>query len=266
MDFLIVLLLALLVGVSGAVYFRIFRLIYVQNGGKVIASEFTRTDGYLALGCLALFALQCVQSLQGKGRALPATIDTGLLVVVQLGFWLFVIGTILVSLLLRRMRPAELFGFDRLGFTKVFLWGSGLLLSALPLIFASSAVVSSLMHVNSQKDSQPIMQLFERAGEPAKRIPIIILAIVIAPLAEEFFFRGFLYGVLKRYAGALPALVFTGVAFALIHLHVPSLLPLFLLACVLTLAYELSGSLLVPMAMHALFNAITLVGVFFTSR
>jgi membrane protease YdiL (CAAX protease family) len=266
MDFLIVLLLALLVGVSGAVYFRIFRLIYVQNGGKVIASEFTRTDGYLALGCLALFALQCVQSLQGKGRALPATIDTGLLVVVQLGFWLFVIGTILASLLLRRMRPAELFGFDRLGFTKVFLWGAGLLLSALPLIFASSAVVSSLMHVNSQKDSQPIMQLFEQAGEPAKRIPIIILAIVIAPLAEEFFFRGFLYGVLKRYAGALPALVFTGVAFALIHLHVPSLLPLFLLACVLTLAYELSGSLLVPMAMHALFNAITLVGVFFTSR
>ena len=266
MDFLIVLLLALLVGVSGAVYFRIFRLIYVQNGGKVIASEFTRTDGYLALGCLTLFALQCVQSLQGKGRALPATIDTGLLVVVQLGFWLFVIGTILVSLLLRRMRPSELFGFDRLGFTKVFLWGAGLLLSALPLIFASSAVVSSLMHVNSQKDSQPIMQLFERAGEPAKRIPIIILAIVIAPLAEEFFFRGFLYGVLKRYAGALPALVFTGVAFALIHLHVPSLLPLFLLACVLTLAYELSGSLLVPMAMHALFNAITLVGVFFTSR
>jgi membrane protease YdiL (CAAX protease family) len=266
MDFLIVLLLALLVGVSGAVYFRIFRLIYVQNGGKVIASEFTRTDGYLALGCLTLFALQCVQSLQGQGRVLPATIDTGLLVVVQLGFWLFVIGTILVSLLLRRMRPAELFGFDRLGFTKVFLWGAGLLLSALPLIFASSAVVSSLMHVNSQKDSQPIMQLFERAGEPAKRIPIIILAIVIAPLAEEFFFRGFLYGVLKRYAGALPALVFTGVAFALIHLHVPSLLPLFLLACVLTLAYELSGSLLVPMAMHALFNAITLVGVFFTSR
>jgi membrane protease YdiL (CAAX protease family) len=266
MDFLIVLLLALLVGVSGAVYFRIFRLIYVQNCGKVIASEFTRTDGYLALGCLTLFALQCVQSLQGKGRALPATIDTGLLVVVQLGFWLFVIGTILVSLLLRRMRPAELFGFDRLGFAKVFLWGAGLLLSALPLIFASSAVVSSLMHVNSQKDSQPIMQLFERAGEPAKRIPIIILAIVIAPLAEEFFFRGFLYGVLKRYAGALPALVFTGVAFALIHLHVPSLLPLFLLACVLTLAYELSGSLLVPMAMHALFNAITLVGVFFTSR
>jgi len=266
MDFFIVLILALLVGVSGAIYFRIFRLIYGQNGGKVDATHFTRADGYLALGCLTIFALQCIQNMQAKGNMLPANIDTNLLVVVQLGFWSFVIGTILVSFLVRRMRPAELFGLDRLRFTQVFFWGAGLLIAALPLIFASSAVVSSLMHVNLQKDSQPIMQLFERVAEPARKIPIIVLAIVIAPLSEEFFFRGFLYGVLKRYAGPLPALVFTGVVFAVIHLHLPSLLPLFLLACVLTLAYELSGSLLVPMAMHALFNAITLVGVFFASK
>jgi membrane protease YdiL (CAAX protease family) len=266
MDFLIVLLLAVLVGISSAIYFRIFRLIYVQNEGKVVTDQFTRADGYLALGCVTIFAAQCLQNLHVKGATLPPTIDTNLLVVVQLGFWSFVIGTILLSFLVRHMRPADLFGFDRLDFVKVFLLGAGLLIAALPLIFASSAVVSGLMHVDPQKDSQPIMQLFERVADPTRRIPIILLAIVIAPLSEEFVFRGFLYGVLKRYAGALPALVFTGVAFALIHLHAPSLLPLFLLACVLTLAYELSGSLLVPMAMHALFNAITLVGVFFTGR
>jgi membrane protease YdiL (CAAX protease family) len=263
MDFFIVLILALLVGVSGAVYFRIFRRIYVQNGGKVVASHFNRVDGYLALGCLTIFAVQGLQNSQVKGSVIPATIDTSLLVAVQLGFWLVVIGTILASLLARRMHPAELFGLDRLDFKKTVIWGAGLLICALPLIFASSAVVSSLLHVNSQKDSQPIVQLFERVTDPTRKIPIILLAVVIAPLAEEFFFRGFLYGVLKRYAGPLPALVFTGVVFAVIHLHVPSLLPLFILACVLTLAYEWSGSLLVPMTMHALFNAITLVGVFF---
>ena len=42
MDFLIVLMLAMVVGVSGAIYFRIFRLIYTQNGGKVVAKDFTR--------------------------------------------------------------------------------------------------------------------------------------------------------------------------------------------------------------------------------
>jgi membrane protease YdiL (CAAX protease family) len=266
MDFFTVLILALLVGVSVAIYLRIFRFIYVSGGGKVVADGFTRGDGFLALGCLAIFALQCVQNLHTKDRPLPATIDTNLLVVVQVGFWIFIIGTILLSFLLRGMRPSELFGFDHLNFLKVVLWGAGLLVAAFPLILASSAMVSSLMHSDPQKDSQPIVQLFENVSEPSKRIPIILLAVVVAPLAEEFVFRGFLYGVLKRYAGGVPALIFTGICFALIHLHVPSLLPLFLLACVLTLAYELSGSLLVPMAMHALFNSVTLVGVFFTTR
>jgi membrane protease YdiL (CAAX protease family) len=266
MDFITVLILALLVGASVAIYLRIFRLIYVSGGGKVITDRFTRTDGYLAFGCVTLFVVQGLQNLHVKDRVLPPTIDTNLLVVVQMGFWIFIIGTILLSFLFRGIQPSELFGFDRLGFLKVFLWGAGLLLAAFPLILASSAMVTSLMHADPQKDSQPIMQLFEHVTEPSKRIPIILLAVVIAPLAEEFVFRGFLYGVVKRYAGAVPALIFTGITFALIHLHAPSLLPLFLLACVLTLAYELSGSLLVPMAMHSLFNSVSLLGVFFAGR
>jgi membrane protease YdiL (CAAX protease family) len=265
MQFIILLILSFLVGLSGATYFRIFKRVYVQEGGKVTAERFGRVDGYLALGCITIFAVQSLQNLH-SGEAIPRTIDTSLLVLVQLGFWLLVVGTILFSFLLRRMRPADLFGFERLSFMKVFLWGAGLLIVALPLIFASSAIVSSLLHLNSESDSQPIVQLFEGISDPTKKIPIIVLAVVIAPLAEEFVFRGFLYGVTKRFAGSLPALAFTGLAFALVHVHLPSLLPLFLLACVLTFAYELTGSLLVPMAMNSLFNAITLVGVFFVGK
>jgi uncharacterized protein len=266
MHFFILLVLSFLVGLSGAIYFRIFRRVYGQNCGKVPADRFGRVDGYLALACITIFALQGVQNFHAGDAVIPRTIDTGVLVFVQLGFWMFVVGTILFSLLLRHMRPADLFGFDRLSFLKVFLWATGLLIGALPLIFASSAVVSSLLHLNSESDSQPIVQLFEGITDPAKKIPIIVLAVVIAPLAEEFVFRGFLYGVTKRFAGSLPALIFSGAVFALVHLHLPSLLPLFLLACVLTFAYELTGSLIVPMAMHSLFNAITLVGVFFAGK
>jgi uncharacterized protein len=266
MHFFILLILSFLVGLSGAIYFRIFRRVYGQNGGKVPADRFGRVDGYLALACITIFAVQGVQNLHAGDAVIPRTIDTGVLVFVQLGFWMLVVGTILLSLLLRQMRPADLFGFDRLSFLKVFLWAIGLLIGALPLIFASSAVVSSLLHLNSESDSQPIVQLFEGITDPAQKIPIIVLAVVIAPLAEEFVFRGFLYGVTKRFAGSLPALAFSGAIFALVHLHLPSLLPLFLLACVLTFAYELTGSLLVPMAMHSLFNAITLVGVFFVGK
>ena len=266
MNALTALILALLVGASVAFYLRIFRLIYLQAGGKVVASHFARADAYLALGCVTLFIVQCLQSLNGSRGPLPATIDTTFLFIVQLGFWIFVIGIIVLSFALRGMHPSALFGFDRLGFFKVFFLGLGLLFAALPLILASSTLITDVLHSNPQQDTQPIMQLFEKSSDPAKRVPLIILAVVIAPISEEFVFRGFLYGVLKRFAGALPALFFSALLFSLIHMHIPSLLPLFLLGCVLTFAYELSGSLLVPMAMHAFFNTLTLVQVFFAVR
>jgi len=266
MNALTALFLALLVGASVAFYLRIFRLIYLQAGGKVVASHFARVDAYLLVGCVTMFLIQGLQGLKGSRGALPASIDTTFLFLVQLGFWIIVIGTIVLSFLLRGLHPSALFGFDRLGLSKVFLLGLGLLLAAMPLILASSTVTSSFLRADPQQDTQPIMQLFERSTDPAKRVPLIMLAVVIAPISEEFVFRGFLYGVLKRFAGALPALVFSALLFGLIHMHIPSLLPLFLLGCVLTLAYELSGSLLVPMTMHAFFNALTLVQVFFASR
>jgi hypothetical protein len=65
--------------------------------------------------------------------------------------------------------------------------------------------------------------------------------------------------VVKRFLCGVPALVLTGIVFAVIHANIPSLLPLFLFACCLTLAYETSGSLWVSMTMHAAFNAVNLV-------
>ena len=47
--------------------------------------------------------------------------------------------------------------------------------------------------------------------------------------------------------------------FAAAHTHLPSALPLFVSAVCFTLAYEWSGSILVSMAMHALFNSAQLI-------
>jgi uncharacterized protein len=266
MNVLNALILALIVGASVAFYLRIFRQVYLQASGKVDASHFGRVDAYLAAGCVAMFIIQCFQNLEGSKGALPASVDTTALFLVQLGFWAFVIGTIVSSQLLRGMHPGVIFGFDRLGFLKLFFLGMALLVAALPLILASSAMISGFLRSDPQRDVQPIMQLFEHSSDPGKRVPLIILAVVVAPISEEFVFRGFLYGVLKRYAGGMSALLSSGLLFAIIHMHVPSLLPLFLLGCVLTVAYELSGSLLVPMTMHSLFNTLTLVQVFFGDR
>jgi membrane protease YdiL (CAAX protease family) len=45
-------------------------------------------------------------------------------------------------------------------------------------------------------------------------LTIFVAAVVVAPLVEEFLFRGYFYGVLKRYVGGLPSGLFTAALFA----------------------------------------------------
>src|SRR5206468_4903781 len=96
-----------------------------------------------------------------------------------------------------------------------------------------------------------------------QRVMIIVLAVAVAPAAEELVFRFFLYGVLRRYFGIAVGLLINALLFAAVHQHLPSFAPLFALGACFTLAYEWSGSILVPMTMHAIFNAITLLALAF---
>jgi membrane protease YdiL (CAAX protease family) len=139
------------------------------------------------------------------------------------------------------------------------LLGISLLISAYPTVFAVGVLTSVLLKINPTTDVQEVMRIFENQTAATQRIPIILLAVAIAPVAEELAFRGYLYGVIKRFFGAVPALLLSGILFALIHLNLPSFFPLLVLGWVFALAYELSGSLLVPMTMHALFNALNLI-------
>jgi membrane protease YdiL (CAAX protease family) len=265
MDFLLLSLVALLVSVSLVFHLRRFRSVYSLNAGKVSAEPFSWIDAVFASLLVLFIVTQSLSNLAVPRQHSQFQANTGLLVIAVLTQWVIILGPILISLRMRGARIAALFGFDRLEVQKAVGLGIALLVSALPIIFASSALVSAWLKTNQQSDAQEIIQIFESANSPVQRIPIIVLAVVGAPLAEELVFRGYLYGVLKKYFGALASMVFTAVLFALIHAHIPSLLPLFLLACVFTIAYESSGCLLVPMTMHATFNAVNLLGVLFFS-
>ncbi len=85
-----------------------------------------------------------------------------------------------------------------------------------------------------------------------------VSAVIVAPVVEETLFRGFIYAVTKRLTDRWFSACFTSLMFALVHHHVGSIVPLFVLAMGFTLAYEASGCLLVPIFMHALFNAFNL--------
>lgn len=82
-----------------------------------------------------------------------------------------------------------------------------------------------------------------------------VFAIVIAPVAEEFIFRGMLFPFIRQLG--FPRLAWFGVnaLFALIHMNAPTFVPLFVFALALTWLYERTDNLLAPITAHALFNA-----------
>ncbi|MEE8535077.1 MAG: CPBP family intramembrane glutamic endopeptidase, partial [Kiloniellales bacterium] len=93
-------------------------------------------------------------------------------------------------------------------------------------------------------------------------VGMLIVAGVIVPFAEELFFRGLLYGWLRRRIGAWLAALASALFFSLLH-NILWLVPaLTVLGVILARVYEKSGSLWAVMVTHGLFNAVTVVVIY----
>jgi membrane protease YdiL (CAAX protease family) len=108
-----------------------------------------------------------------------------------------------------------------------------------------------------------IVRYFLEHPDLQHRGAVILMAVVVAPVAEEVIFRGYFYGVIRRYGGRIPAILVSSLLFAAIHVHLPSAPGLFLLAVILCLLYERTGSLWGNITMHAAFNASTIITLIF---
>ncbi|HEY2614295.1 MAG TPA: type II CAAX endopeptidase family protein [Chthoniobacterales bacterium] len=177
---------------------------------------------------------------------------------------IFSVGVLLFVAAFLRVRGLDLDslgGFSKMGFWRTAMTGVVLMLAAYPLIFLADVVTHRFLDGASEK--QAIVELFNASNSLEQRILIILLAVTVAPIAEEFLFRFFIYGVVKRYFGRTAALIVSAFLFAAVHTHLPSFGPLFVLGTCFAIAYEWSGSILVPMTMHAFFNSLTLTALAF---
>jgi membrane protease YdiL (CAAX protease family) len=87
---------------------------------------------------------------------------------------------------------------------------------------------------------------------------VLILLCVLVPVGEEVFFRGFIYGTLRRW-GRVSAVVLSSVLFAAVHLQIVHFLPILVLGVVLALLYERTGSLAGSIAVHGINNLIAVL-------
>ena len=164
----------------------------------------------------------------------------------------------------RRINLRQAIGLDVLAPGPAAGWGVAFCLASLPPVGAFSFVTTAvyrLLHLEISE--QPIIEMFLHTHSAFLLVVLLLFAISVAPVFEEFLFRGFAYPVLKQRFGFWPALLIVSLIFALSHFHGPSFLPLFVFSLGLCLAYELTGSLLAPITMHALFNAIMTLQIFY---
>ncbi|MFQ5578628.1 MAG: lysostaphin resistance A-like protein [Anaerolineae bacterium] len=89
---------------------------------------------------------------------------------------------------------------------------------------------------------------------------------VIAPLAEELFFRGFLFAGLRRRFGWQRGMVISAALFALLHFTPTAILPIFILGCIFAFLYQRSASLWPSILMHMLTNSLALGAAYFLAN
>ena len=124
-------------------------------------------------------------------------------------------------------------------------WG---LLMALPALAAGALWLAVLRHAGAMPP----------APARAALVWLVPLAVLAAPIFEEFIFRGQLFGGLRRSLPGWPAMAASAALFAVIHPPL-AMAPVFVLGLCTAYAAQRSKSLLAPMLAHALYNGGMLV-------
>jgi membrane protease YdiL (CAAX protease family) len=186
------------------------------------------------------------------------------------GFGAVLLGTLgfqgvawlLILFFLRQHQVAwrEAFGFRGPQLPRALLLALLLAIAILPVAWGLQFIsMDALTRAGWPPEEQLAVTLLANTKSWWLRVYLGAFAVVLAPVAEEFIFRGMLYPFVKQLGSPRYALFGISAIFALIHLDAGTLVPLFVLALALTWLYEKTDNLLAPITAHSLFNAANLV-------
>jgi hypothetical protein len=168
---------------------------------------------------------------------------------------LIFIGTAVMFASFTRKPKPEHFGLRPTPFWSAVGWAA--------LGFATFYVAVVIYTVLLQPDTeQTVAQDLGANQGTVGLIAAGFMVICVAPVAEEFFFRGFFYRALRSRYTVLVAAGIDGLLFGIIHFDFSSadalliVPPLALLGFIFCLVYEQTGSIYPVIALHALNNAI----------
>jgi membrane protease YdiL (CAAX protease family) len=213
----------------------------------------------LTAGVIATIVIGVLAQLGGSTLAHPTPAVS---LTADLAFDLsFVFAAIYFASLHGRPRAAD-FGFRRPGLKKAL---GGFVLAGIGYYVITALYASALkLHGRDKLPSE-----LGVSKSTAALVAATVFVCVIAPIAEEFFFRGFFFGALRRWRiliagwdiGPWLAAIVTGILFGIAHTGSASsryLIPLGFLGFVLCLLRWWTGSLYPCMALHSFNNSLAL--------
>jgi membrane protease YdiL (CAAX protease family) len=174
---------------------------------------------------------------------------------------------ILIPVFLRQhqVRWRDVFGLHGENLKRPLAVAAGVVAGILPVAWLlQGASIAVLEKIGWPVEDQAAVLLLAGAKSAWLKIYLGAFAVVIAPVAEEFIFRGVLFPFVRQLGFPKSAWLGVSALFALIHFDAGTFVPLFALALALTWLYEFTGNLFAPIFAHSLFNAANLVLLFAT--
>lgn len=228
---------------------------------RLIARASPPRDALPILGTWILVTLAGTMAAQhwwGSARPLPAAATRWMLLYNVLTQSLVVL--LALRMALRRGSPEAAFGYRPGSLRLQVSQGALAYLAAMPFFFAASLVwMTGLRQLGVPLEPQTSVEMFVMLDSGWSRAGFLLLAVAGAPLCEELVFRGLAFPFAVKHFGLWPAAIAVSAVFALIHTHVPTLVPLFCLGMAFAVSYTVTGSLAVPVIVHAIFNAVNLL-------
>jgi len=90
----------------------------------------------------------------------------------------------------------------------------------------------------------------------------VVVVAVVAPIAEEAFFRGFIYPAFRQRFGIWAGIIVSAVIFALFHARIWLMVPVVAMGIILAFLYEKEKSLGPPIILHSLNNLLSLILIY----
>ncbi len=132
-------------------------------------------------------------------------------------------------------------------------------------VLGTFSEISSTLLQRWTPKTLPIEQLFR---SPASGYLLAAFGVLVAPVVEELFFRGFLYPAVARWTGSATSILVTAAAFAALHgaqlaYAWPPLLVLFVVGAFLTIIRARTGSVATCVVVHMGYNLSLFIMLFF---